>query len=320
MWHLQASSSLKANIINAMRKKIELGKIPGVTDPEEAGNLVKQGSITYKQAVNIAKAGNIDSLIYDAQKSAVTCASVFGVSAVVTYALSRWNGESREIALKKSAQNGLRVGGTAFIVSIASSQLAKAGVNSALVPASEALTRSLGSQNYALVCNAFRPAGSQIAGAAAMKSTAKILRCSMITTAVTLVGFTVPDAIDLFRGRISAKQMLKNVTSTTAGIAGGAGGWLAGAAIGSSILPGPGTILGGLIGGVAAGGALGFATDKVMDHFIEDDAEEMYKIIVDEFNILAEDYLITNEEGEQRRTDKTAYCREIRGCLYKTNQ
>lgn len=48
--------------VELMKKKIESGKVKGVTDGSEAENLVRKGNVTYAQAKNIAKAGTIDSL------------------------------------------------------------------------------------------------------------------------------------------------------------------------------------------------------------------------------------------------------------------
>ena len=50
-----------------MRQKIAANQIDGVTNPDDAVNIVKKGSVSYKQARNIARGGNIDSLKYDAK-------------------------------------------------------------------------------------------------------------------------------------------------------------------------------------------------------------------------------------------------------------
>ena len=47
-------------------------KRQGVTDGSEAENLVRKGNVTYAQAKNIAKAGTIDSLKYDAANGVIT--------------------------------------------------------------------------------------------------------------------------------------------------------------------------------------------------------------------------------------------------------
>lgn len=74
---------------------------------------------------------------------------------------------------------------------------------------------------------------------------------------------------------------------------------MAGAAIGSAIFPGAGTIIGGLAGSVLGGGVAGKATDKVMRVFIEDDADAMVKIIQSVFERLASEYLLSQKEAEK---------------------
>ena len=100
--------------------------------------------------------------------------------------------------------------------------------------------------------------------------------------------------------------MFKNVGKTAAAVAGGTGGWMAGAAAGAaagSFIPGVGNVVGGIVGGLlgsfAGGSAAGAASSAVLDEMIEDDAVEMQEILEKEFQKLAEDYLVTQSEGEK---------------------
>ena len=284
--------------VETMKQKIINGQVPGVTNPEEATNLVKRGTVTYKQAVNIAKAGTVDSLVYDAQQAAVISVSAFGVSAVVTFATSLWNDEKLDVALKKATFSGLKVGGTAFITSILASQLAKAGLNSALVSSSEAIIHFIGPKAAAVLINAFRN-GANIYGAAAMKSAAKLLRGNTITGAVTFVLLSLGDIINIFRGRISGRQLFKDLAGTGMTIAGGTGGYLGGAALGSMIAPGIGTVIGGVVGAIVVGAGAGKGTDYVISKFVEDDAERMVALIEQAFQALAEEYMLNSVEAEK---------------------
>lgn len=284
--------------VEAIKVKIERGQVPGVDDPKEAINIVKKGHFTYEQAKNIAKAGTIESLAYDSVNGIITATSSFGITALITFATSVWNGEDFNYALKTAAYSGLKVGGTAFITSVIASQLSKAGLNSALVGSSEAVIGLMGPKASAVLVNAFRH-GSNIYGAAAMKSAAKLLRGNVITAGITMVILSSSDFVNIFRGRISGKQMFKNLTNTASGLAGGTGGFLAGAAVGSAIFPGAGTLIGGLIGSVAAGAATSKVSSVVLDTFLEDDAEEMTRIIESMFTSLAFDYLLNQEEAEK---------------------
>ncbi|MBQ9290346.1 MAG: hypothetical protein IJ210_09550 [Clostridia bacterium] len=291
-------------VILLMQKKIKQGRVPYVTDPADAEKIIRKGTITFRQAVNIAKAGNIESLIFDAKNSCVSATSAFSVSVVVTYAVSIWNNDPADIALQKSLYAGIKVGGNAFVTSVLSSQLSKAGLNSLLVPGSEAVIRAIGPKASAVIINAARIGAKPIYGAAAMKSAAKLLRSNAITATVSLAVFAVPDVIDIFRGRISGKQLVKNLAETAGGIGGGmagaAGGAAGGAAIGS-IIPGIGTAVGATVGGIigALGGGVGgsLGVGAVADLIAEDDADEMLDIITVEFQNLVEEYLLNNDEA-----------------------
>lgn len=284
--------------VKQMEEKIRNGQIDKVIDPSEAKNIVRKGNITYEQARNIAKAGTVESLSYDAAKGAITASSAFGITAIITFATSIWNGENFDKSLKLATYSGLKVGGTAFITSVIASQLCKAGLNSAMVASSEAIVSVMGYKAAAILVNAFR-SGAKIYGAAAMKSAAKLLRGNLITAGVTAVVMSSFDIANIFRHRISTKQLFKNLSNTTATIAGGTGGWLAGAAIGSAILPVAGTVIGGIIGSMGVGMVAGKVTDKVLDRYIEDDAKEMIRIIEYVFSQMASEYLLNKKEVEK---------------------
>ena len=284
--------------VKAMEEKIKRGQVKGVTDPEEAKNIVRKGHFTYEQARNIAKAGTVESLTYDTVNGAIIATSAFGVTALITLATSIWNGEEFDNALKIATYSGLKIGGTAFVTSVIASQLSKLGLNSALVGSSEAIVGIMGPKASAVLINAFR-SGSNIYGAAAMKSAAKLLRGNVITAGVTVIVLSSFDVANIFRGRISGKQLFKNMANTATTVVGGTGGWIAGAAIGSAIFPGVGSIVGGLIGSIGAGAVAGKATEAVLGSFIEDDAEEMVRIIEKVFAEMSVDYLLNQKEAEK---------------------
>lgn len=284
--------------LKLMEEKIRNGQVKGVTDPEEAKNIVRKGHFTYAQAKNIAKAGTIESLTYDAVNGMIIATTAFGVTAAITLATSVWNGEDFEDAVKSATYSGLKVGGTAFVTSILAAQLSKAGLNSALVGSSEAIVSMMGPKASAILINAFRTGAKPIYGAAAMKSAAKLLRSNTITASITFAVLSSFDVANIFRGRISGKQLFKNMAGTAATVGGGTGGWIAGAAAGSAILPGIGTVIGGIAGLLVGGVVAGKATNAVTGTFIEDDADEMVRIIQDEFTDMASEYLLNNKEAE----------------------
>ena len=181
------------------------GEVAGVTDPNEAERIIRKGHFTYNQVKNIAKAGTVESIIYDAASGAIIARNAFGVTAVITFANALWNDEDLDVALKSAAAQGLKVGGTTFVTAVLAGQLSKAGLNSLLVGSSEAIVQAIGPKASAVLVNAFR-SGTNIYGAAAMKSAAKLLRGNAITGIVSITVLSVGDVANIFQGRISGGQ------------------------------------------------------------------------------------------------------------------
>ena len=296
---IEVPSDVYGDAVQAMENKIRNGQVPGVTDPKEAAKIIRKGHFTYRQAVNIAKAGKIESIIYDSVNGIVIGSSAFGISAMITFATSFWSGETPEICLQRAAFSGLKVGGVTFLAVVLGGQLSKAGLNSLLVGGSERIISALGPKASAVLINAFRDGGKAIYGAAAMKSAAKLLRGNVITGAVTFALLSSADVARLFCGRISGKQLFKNLLCTTASIGGGSAGTLVGATVGSAVMPGVGTVVGSIVGAMAAGTTSEKVVHAAVDQFLEDDANEMVDILQDVFAELSQEYLLNAKEAEK---------------------
>lgn len=297
-----SNSEIYEEAVSRMEYRISKGQVPGVTDKREAENLVRRGNVSYEQAVNIAKAGTVDSLAYDTVNGMVVSTSAFGVSVLVSFAVSIWNGDSVEEAISKAAIAGIKVGGVALCTTVLSSQLYRAGAGNLFAEDANAFVSLIGQENAHVLINALR-AGEGIKAASAQKALAKILRGNALTTAVAIGVISTFDLADAYSGRISETQLAKNIASTSTSILGGMGGYLGGLALGSIILPGAGTIVVGLIGSVAMGSVAGGYTKNILDAFVKDDSEEMVHILDRTFSTLGVDYIISNDEAE-KITDK----------------
>lgn len=291
--------------VKAMAERIKKGQVPGVTDPAKAKEIVRKGNFTYEQAKNIAKAGTVESITFDAANGVVIAAYSFGLSAGLTFAISLWRGEDVDVALESAAAAGLKVGGTAFLTAVVTSQLQKSVLNGAFKASSDAIVNLIGPKASQMLVNALRT-GKNIYGAAAMKSASKLLRGNVVTAAASVVVLSSVDIINIFRGRISADQLFKNITNTTATVAGGTAGWVGGASAGAalgSVVPVIGTAVGGLVGGLigsfVGGSAANSVSSAVLDEFIEDDAKEMVEIIEEVFKDMAGEFLISQKEAEK---------------------
>ena len=297
--------------VKAMKRRIENKEVPGVTNPDEAENLVKKGHYTYAQVKKIAQAGTIESLSFDAANGAIIARDAMGITALITFATSVWNGEDFECALENAALSGLKVGGVSFLTTIISSQITRTSLVNSVRTGTDLLVSKMGSKATSYLANALNN-GTNIYGAAAMNNVSKLLAGNFIASTVSLVVLSSVDIVDAFRGRISGEQLVKDVTVTAATIAGGNAGWVAGnvagAALGGAIAGaatgGAGTAagakvgakIGGFVGGMAGGTAAGQTSHLAMNQIIEDDSVKMMRLVEREFVDICEQYLLTENE------------------------
>lgn len=283
--------------VESMAKKIEAGKVPGVTDPNEASNIVRKGNLTYQQAVNITKAGNIDSLKYDASNGTIVALGAIGISFVLDYALCRYNGLDNIDALREAGLNGLKTGGYVFATYVISSQLLKTGLPVAMAPMTDAISKNLGEGLAEAILQVNEGGAVKLTSTQITSRISSILQSQIITGGVIVVVLTASDVIDLFRGRISKEQLLQNLVVTVLRVGGSYAGLIAGGALGSLILPGGGATVGAIIGGIVGDAASGFVSQKVLSAFFENDSDKMYEIISAKFESMCGDYLISEEEA-----------------------
>ena len=311
---IEVPSDMYESAVQSMQEKIRQGRLPGVSDHHKASEIVRKGNVTYNQAKNIAKFGTVEGLTYDAANGIQLAGGAGSVSAAVTFALSVWRGEGASEALEAACYSGLKVGGIAFITTIATSQLGKTGLELGLRPGADWVTGQLGSKATRWISSNLSSihGASNLSGAASKNHVSKLLRGNFVTAAVTTVVLSSGDFVRLFQGRISFGQAFKNIGTTGAAVAGGLGGASYGAALGAtaggtigSAIPILGTaagivvgkFLGGILGGLVGGSAAGSATSSVLDGFIEDDAQAMLLIVNEVFGDLAVEYLLSEAEA-----------------------
>lgn len=124
-------------------------------------------------------------------------------------------------------------------------------------------------------------------------------------SAVSFVRDSAEDVVDIIKGKMSRKQLAKNLSTgfleALCGL-GGFAGLIGGAVLGSPLGP-VGDVIGGLIGG-ALGIALGrlglhYGADLISNLFPEDDRDEMLKIISDELASVGKEYRLSNDETKK---------------------
>lgn len=292
-------------VLDGFKKKIEKGKVPGVTDPNEASNIVRKGRLTYQQAVNLTKPGTIESLSYDALTGVVTCSSTLGITFVTTAFLTfRRTGDMKQ-AVQAGASAGIQVFGISFVQHMVVSQIARTGLTNSLLVPSQYIVGKLGHQASATIVNGIRTLSgkSAIYGAAASKHLAKILRSNTLTSVLSFAVFSIPETYNLASRKISGAQYVKNMSVLAGSIAGGAGGAIAAGVAtskittttGTAIAPGIGTVVGlagGFIGGAVGAKAVKFAGDILR----EDDAETFGRLFNAYVSLMIGEYLLDETE------------------------
>ena len=285
---LEVPSDQYDEAVRCMEQKIKEGKVPGVSDPKRAKDLIRKGHVTYAQAKAIAKAGTIESLTFDAAHGVVIGASALGISATITFAQAIWNGESVEKAVDQALIAGLQAGGAGFLIAVGTAQMARTGVNQVLMTPSIALVKVLPPPVRQALVNFLRT-GAPIYGEAATRNLAKLMRSNVIASTVTIVVLSSGNIINYFRERISAAQLMAEVSVLAAGIV---GGYIGGAFLGALFGP-----LGAIAGGMIVGSLSSSAAQKLISEFHESDAEKMIEILQDSLQQLASGYLLNQEEG-----------------------
>ena len=295
---LEVPSDQYEEAIRIMEEKIRKGQVPGCKNPKDASKIIRKGNITLKQAVNIAKAGTIDSLIFDAAHGAVIGLSAAGISSTIILARALWNGEDLDTAIDMAMYSGIQAGGITFVTSVITSQVTKTGVSNLLIKPSNELVKLLPSTVRKQLLAAIRD-GAPIYGAAASKNLAKLLRGNFITQVITVLVLSSNDIWHYTQGKISGKQLFKEITTLVSGLVGGG-------VVGALLVPlGP---VGIFIGGIIGTGLSSEAMRRLLNQFIEDDAVQLIKIVNSRLAILANEYLLSKSELD-------LVVEVLRGCL-----
>lgn len=301
---VEVPSDQYTQAIESMKARIEKGQVPGVSDPDAAYDIIRRGKLSYKQALNLAKAGTVESITYDAATGAVNCLSVLGITSVVTFAQIFWSTKDYKKAAKGGLIAGFQVYGFSFVGGILASQISRTGATDAIMPLATKITQKLSPKFVNSVVNAFRALAGKdaITGITAQKSFAKALSSNMIAEGVMFLVFSIPDTFNVINRKISVAQYVKNMLSLVAAFGGSIGGtFLAGSLIGGAA---GGTVnkTVGKVGGFVAGGVCGVlgggAVRAIGDIFHEDDSRVTTRLFNAVLANMLIDYLLSENEIE----------------------
>lgn len=272
MMTLEVPRDQYQDCVKLMEKKIEQGQVPGESDPKNAPKYVKKGAISYFHSEVATKSifdRNSEIRVKDSNGKLVRDSN--GNPKVQKVTLGEklvWSAGGDFATGVASAMP------TAFITGIwVYLNCIWDGENS-----EDALKQSsLAMLKPALWGGTIYMFSSQFAGSKPGQKLANQLfkgvnnkgkltkNMTGLTMTALTVAFTIgPDAINCLRGRISVNQLVKNSVVTGVGVAAG-------------------YAFAGPVGGMVGGAATSFATKKILDQFIEDDAVGMIRVAKEEF-------------------------------------
>lgn len=266
-----------SDCVRDLQQRIDSGEFEhkGIKPGDRAENYLKRGIFSLAEAHNIAVAGRIEGIAVDAMQGIVCSAGAGSITAIITFATCKWQGMETKDAALQALASGAKVIGKSTAVFVITMQLSRKNmVNNiwGMIAKNKGNPQTTInpvfkiSENLATKISKSSLANTGLGQKLGLnKTTGKALISGTVAVAVTFG----PDIVRSLTGRISFKQLIKNSA------VGGAG--FAGAAIGQTIIPIP--VVGGMIGGAVAG----FVAKKTLDHFIEDDAIEMFAILKEEF-------------------------------------
>ena len=301
---VEVPSNQYAAAVERMKTRIAAGQVPNVSDPNAAYDIIREGRLSYSQALNLAKAGTIESITYDAATGAIGCLSALGISSLAAFAQVLWKTGDFKAAAKSALWTGLRVYGLSFAGSILASQISRTGAVNVLQPVMINLAKNLDAQVVQGFVNAFRAlAGKKaIYGAAAQKSFIKYLGSNAIAEAVMFAVFAVPDTYSVIARKMSGTQYVKNMLSLAASFGASIGGTaIAGGAIGKKFGGAINKTAGKVIGlgaGMVAGGVAGAVTKACCNLVKEDDCIITTRLFNAVLTNAVFDYMLSVEEQE----------------------
>lgn len=278
---LEVPKGQRAKAVETMRNKILEGKVRTeidgkeyvVKDPAEAENIIVEGHYTIEQAKNIAKAGTIDSLVYDVEKASVSTACIFGISFLISSFLCYRKTHDP----KESAISGLLAGGKAAALSLTTSVI---------------ITQLARTKAFSTIM------------------TKSVIKSGVVGASVGFLVFSIPETYSVITKKISRAQYAANLAVLSASVIGGTAGAYAGAAIGTAAGTaagmGAGSVplaiaggAGGVVGGAAVGTAAAVGTSKVIDIFFEGDEKRIARLFNAFTSLMAAEYLLDETEMDK---------------------
>ena len=257
---------------------------------------IKKGAFTYEQVKHIAEACCIHELHLEEDGRISLTSTVLSISAMISFAQSKWNGADRQTAIKNAVYTGISIFGETFAEEVIMQQFAIAN-NELQYNLNAGLKGTIAKNGTKAVA---KEMATKLTEKAMISSAmAKKLNANVVTGALVTGVMSTVDITRAIKVQLSPQQLFKNVTKTGASVAGGIIGMLVFAGIGFQI-PSVSTavisMIGGVLGLIFGSMIMKEITSKLVDVFIEDDALKMLEIFNDVLLEQVQSFLLNEEE------------------------
>lgn len=261
-------------VIARMRTKITKGKVPGVTNPNAANNMIRKGNLTHEQSLRLRKFGTKESLAFDVMTQAQIAGMVGGLSAFIAFIRAKRNGFCYKKATAIAGKDFGEIGTKVLASGVATQQFLRSEVGRKAATLTTHVVRKgintlcdtdVGCKVIEKVAQGI--SGKVVNGAVARTVATKAIRGNIISSTIVFAVDSVPDTYRLCIGKMSAKEFGKSRATGVAGVASGSVGYVVGMALGTAMLPGVGTAIGGFVGGILGGMCGSVGVKKVTNSF-----------------------------------------------------
>jgi len=251
-------------VIAAMAQAIKDGRVEGVTDPRSSGDLVRKGSVSYKQSRRITRPGNRDSLMFDAKLHGSNAVLSAGIAFSIDLFGNRLQDSAPRRRVIDSAADAAVAGAKTLFTGVVTSQCLRTQVAREMTVVirhgmraaakTSAVRKTMGAVARASL-------GKAVAGAAAVNHCSKLMRSSVIGGAVTMAVSTAPNIGRAMVGKMTWGQVGRRGVEDIASTAGGMAGWTLCFTVGSmacaTVMTGGAVLVGATLIGTAGAFAIG---------------------------------------------------------------
>ncbi len=206
--------------LNRFAGKISDGKVPGVSDANDADKFVKASCLTYYDAKNLCRPMTAQSLLYDAATGVVQCSFVFGISAAAAFIITIRKCHSVKLALLSAVKTGIKVFGLAYICHILASQFARTEFFASMCDIASAIDSHGSAANSIREINnglSLASGGTVYSVSTSVRRFSKMLRVGFVINLITLIVFLIPDMVRVICRRITPGEFCRRILSLICG-------------------------------------------------------------------------------------------------------